>query len=227
MIHPGTTLKGVSDTIGVGIFATSFIPKGTLVYVQDDLEIELSPSEFDGLDEPLKAMAEKFSFIDPRGYRILSWDTAKYVNHSCDPNTMSAGYGFEIALRDIEPGEEITDEYGLFNLQHDIECLCGSENCRQVIRSTDIDEYYEVWDERIRNALQLIHSVEQPLIGLMDPERREALDEYLETGHGFRSVRALKCASPEDALVSADWSGRRNGHAREGEKADFMKNRGQ
>ncbi len=224
MIHPGTTLKGVSDTIGVGIFATSFIPKGTLVYVQDALEIELSPSEFEVLDEPLKSMAEKYSFIDPRGYRILSWDTAKYVNHSCDPNTMSAGYGFEIALRDIKPGEEITDEYGLFNLQYDIECLCGSRECRRVIRSTDIDKYYRAWDERIRDALHFVRRVEQPLLDLMDPDRRKALDEYLETGSGFRSVRALKCAAPEGDLVGAEWSERRNGHAPEAEPTGSKKN---
>lgn len=224
MIHPGTTLKGVSDTIGVGIFATSFIPKGTLVYVQDALEIELSPDEFEALEEPLRSMAEKYSFIDPRGHRILSWDTAKYVNHSCDPNTMSAGYGFEIALRDIQPGEEITDEYGLFNLQHDIECLCGSENCRKVIRSTDIDEFYEVWDMRIEGALELIRSVGQPLMDLMDPERREALDHYLDTGRGFRSVRELKSMRPEAELVGTEWAARRNGHAPEGERTDEAKN---
>lgn len=224
MIHPGTTLQGVSDTIGVGIFATSFIPKGTLVYVQDALEIELSPGEFDALEEPLKSMAEKYSFIDPRGHRILSWDTAKYVNHSCNPNTMSAGYGFEIALRDIEPGEEITDEYGLFNLQHDIECLCGSENCRKVIRSTDIDAYYQVWDEQIKGALERIRSVGQPLIELMDPARREALDHYLDTGRSFRSVRALKTTRHEAELVGTDLAERRNGHAPEEERAGHAKN---
>lgn len=211
MIHPGTKLKEVSDSIGVGIFAASFIPKGTLVYVQDALEIELSPSKFDGLDEPLKSMAEKYSFIDPRGYRILSWDTAKYVNHSCDPNTMSAGYGFEIAIRDIEDGEQITDEYGLFNLQHDIECLCGSENCRKVIRSTDIDRFYRRWDERIKEALKHMRDVEQPLEGLMDADRRAALHEYLDTGRGYRSVRDLKC-EPEASLADTPmWGGRRNG----------------
>lgn len=224
MIHPGTTLKGVSDTIGVGIFATSFIPKGTLVYVQDALEIELSPGEFDALQQPLKSMAEKYSFIDSRGHRILSWDTAKYVNHSCDPNTMSAGYGFEIALRHIEPGEEITDEYGLFNLKHDIECLCGSENCRKVIRSTDIDAYYDAWDERIKGALELIRSVDQPLMELMAPDRREALDRYLDTGRGFRSVRALKSTRPEADLVGAELAERRNGHAPEEERAGHTKN---
>jgi hypothetical protein len=207
MIHPGTKLKEVSDSIGVGVFAKTRIPKGTLVYVHDVLEIELSPLRFSSLDEPLRSMAEKYSFIDAHGYRILSWDTAKYVNHSCDPNTMSAGYGFEIALRDIEEGEEITDEYGLFNLQHDVSCLCGSKNCRHVISGSDIDEYYEKWDSWVRDALQYVRSVDQPLIGLMDPDRRRALEKYLNTGQGYRSVRALKHVGREESVNVLDVNG--------------------
>lgn len=218
MIHPGTTLKGVNDSIGVGVFARSFIPKGTVVYVQDALEIAISPGEFEELDEPLKSMAEKYSFIDPRGHRILSWDTAKYVNHSCDPNTMSSGYGFEIALRDIQPVEEITDEYGLFNLQHDIECLCGSPRCRKVIRSTDIDKYYVAWDDRVKNALLEFRAVDQPLVNLMDQDRRAALDQYLDTGLGYHSVRDLKYEPSAGDLVEVELMGRRNGHATDEER---------
>lgn len=218
MIHPGTQLNGVSDSIGVGVFATAFIPEGTIVYVQDALEIELSPADFAALDEPLRSVAEKYSFIDPRGYRILSWDTAKYVNHSCDPNTMSSGYGFEIALRDIEPGEEITDEYGLFNLQHDIECLCGGEQCRKVIRSTDIDRLYRRWDQRVQDALRHIREVEQPLLELMDPRRRAELEDYLDTGRGYRSVRDLKWIPTDEELAEAAFAGRRNGHAAAAER---------
>ncbi len=204
MIHPDTELKEVSDSIGVGVFASSPIPKGTLVYVHDALEIELSPARFDSLAEPLRSAAEKYSFIDSRGYRILSWDTAKYVNHSCTPNTISAGYGFEIAIRDVEPGEEITDEYGLFNLQRDIECLCGSEGCRNVIRASDIDRHYKRWDAWVREALERVRDIEQPLIGLMHPDRRRALEAYLDTGRGYRSVRALKYDRRGDAVPSIE-----------------------
>lgn len=192
MIHPDTELKEVSDSIGVGIFASFHIPRGTLVYVHDALEIELSPARFKSLEEPLRSMADKYSFIDARGYRILSWDTAKYVNHSCDPNTISAGYGFEIAIRDIDKGEEITDEYGLFNLQHEIECLCGSERCRGVIRASDIDHLYQRWDGLVGEALSRFRDVEQPLLGLMQERRRRDLESYLDSGRGFRSVRTLK-----------------------------------
>ena len=209
MIHPGTKLKEVSDSIGIGIFADVDIPKGTLVYVHDVLEIELSPMRFASLEEPLQSMAEKYSFIDAHGYHILSWDTAKYVNHSCEPNTISAGYGFEIAIRDISAGEEITDEYGLFNLQHEIKCLCGSETCRGVIRATDIDEYYEKWDSWVHDALTGLRGVDQPLIGLMDADHRRALDKYLDTGRGYRSVRLLRFVGRAESVEFLDVNGER------------------
>lgn len=209
MILPGTRLKEVSDSIGVGIFAGIDIPKGTLVYVRDVLEIELSPMRFASLEEPLRSVAEKYSFIDAHGYYILSWDTAKYVNHSCEPNTISTGYGFEIAIRDISAGEEITDEYGLFNLQQDIKCLCGSDNCRGVIRASDIDEYHEKWDSWVQDSLKRMRAVDQPLMGLMDPEQMRALDRYLDTGLGFRSVRSLKHVRRGETVESLDVNGGR------------------
>ena len=38
MIHPNTRLGFVNEEIGYGVFATALIPKGTIVYVKDDLE---------------------------------------------------------------------------------------------------------------------------------------------------------------------------------------------
>ncbi len=43
MIHPNTELKMVSPEMGIGVFATHFIPKGTITWAQDELDIVLSP----------------------------------------------------------------------------------------------------------------------------------------------------------------------------------------
>jgi hypothetical protein len=37
MIHPWTELRFINDSIGYGVFATQFIPKGTIVWALDDL----------------------------------------------------------------------------------------------------------------------------------------------------------------------------------------------
>lgn len=45
---------------------------------------------------------------------------AEYVSHSCTPITISTGYNVEIAIRDINSGEQVTDEYGLFILPYSV-----------------------------------------------------------------------------------------------------------
>jgi hypothetical protein len=40
-------------------------------------------------------------------------DAADYVNHSCEPNTGILGSILVVAMRDIEPGEEICFDYAM------------------------------------------------------------------------------------------------------------------
>ena len=40
-------------------------------------------------------------------------DAASYINHSCEPNIGFKGQIFLVAMRDIEPNEGITFDYGM------------------------------------------------------------------------------------------------------------------
>jgi hypothetical protein len=191
MIHPSTELRFVGPEIGYGVFATADIPKGTLVYVKDRLEIEVTPRQFDRFDAAHRAVVEKYSYMDERGVRILSWDHAKYVNHRCDCNTMSAAYGFEIAIRDIAAGEEITDEYGLFNIGIEVPIACGCRKCRRVLRPDDVQRLHPHWDRKVRSALGRVRAVPQPLWGFLTPKVGRELDDYLDGRMPYRSVREL------------------------------------
>jgi uncharacterized protein len=192
VIHPNTELQFISQAIGYGVFATTAIPKGTIVYVKDVLDIEISPSAFNRLADEYKEIVEKFSYRDQDGVRIVSWDHAKYVNHRCDCNTMSTGYGFEIALRDIKAGEEITDEYGLFNIPIPMEITCGCPDCRNVLKPTDIDIYGDAWDGRVAEALGSLNHIYQPLWKTLDAETKTRLRAYFSEKHPYPSVRCLK-----------------------------------
>ena len=192
MIHPHTELRHVNPEIGVGVFATAPIPKGTLVYVKDALDIEISADQLAHLEPVSRKLAEKYAYIDERGVYIVSWDHAKYVNHRCACNTISTGYGFEIALRDIPSGEEITDDYGLFNISAPFAVSCGCSHCRHVVQASDIDRYADAWDAQVRDALPFVRAVSQPLWELIDPATLAALDGYLTGQQPYRSVRALK-----------------------------------
>ncbi len=192
MIHPDTELRKVNETIGNGVFALRPIPKGTIVYVKDPLEIEITPEQFAGMDPQYQTVVNWFSYIDERGCRIVSWDIAKYVNHRCDPNTISTGYGFEIAVRDIAAGEQITDEYGIFNLPEPLECSCGSADCRRTISDSDWDVYGRFWDKQARAALRCFAQVTQPLVRFMDTDLYRELMQYLNSGRNYRSLMGLR-----------------------------------
>lgn len=192
MLHPKTELRFISPEVGYGVFATDFIPEGTITYIKDSLEREVSPTEYLLHPPAVQEVIEKYSYIDERGYRIVSWDFAKYINHCCNCNSMSTGYGFEIAIRDIQAGEEITDEYGIFNLTESMELICNKGLCRRVLRPEDFDNLYPVWDQKLQAALQHFQYVEQPLLKFLDEPTGKALQAYFDDASNYRSVYALK-----------------------------------
>lgn len=192
MIHPHTCIRHINDEMGYGIFATRFLPKGTITYVKDALEVEVTQEAYQNLPPIFRQTVDKYSYIDENGTRIVSWDMAKYVNHCCNCNTMSTGYGFEIAIRDIYPGEEITDEYGLFNMGEDMFVHCQSEACRGLVQAIDIDRYFEKWDRDLIAALENLDLVEQPLVPLLQEDTLRSLEDFKRDPSNYRSVRSLK-----------------------------------
>jgi hypothetical protein len=106
---------------------------------------------------------------------------------------MSTGYGFEIAIRDIQPGEEVTDEYGLFNSGWEMDLECSKPGCRKKLTPKDIDIHYAEWDNTIINAFTHFNQVNQPLLPYMDAAVYEKLKKYLDTGKDYISVKTLKC----------------------------------
>lgn len=192
MIHPDTELRFINPQVGYGVFASAFIPKGTIVYIKDSLEIEISQNDFKKCIPELRDKIERYSYIDEKGYRIVSWDIAKYVNHCCECNTISTGYGFEIAIKDILPGEQITDEYAIFNLESPITLFCDKTNCRKVVSPLDFDLYYKKWDKQIKEALIESPNVDQPLINLLDKQTLQELNRFLKNPKFYKSVYSLK-----------------------------------
>jgi hypothetical protein len=60
------------------------------------------------------------------------------VNHGCEPNAgFVTGEPILHALRDIQPGEEITWDYSTSIAEPgwELECRCGSNQCRGIVRS--------------------------------------------------------------------------------------------
>ena len=197
MMHPATEIRP-TGIMGVGVFATEFIPRGTIVYVRDPLEKPISTAEFMQLPPVLRRVVDVYSYIDPDGTRVLSWDLAKYVNHRCECNTLSTGWGFEIAVEDIFAGDEITDDYGLFNLEEPMPLACGCVHCRGFVLPDDFQRCGAKWDARVQSALPSIPLVNQPLWELVDTETKSQLDIYLAGSGDYRSVRSLQRTGTDD-----------------------------
>ncbi len=195
MIHPKTELKLINDQVGYGVFATDFIPEGTIVYVKDSLEQIITPTTYLLHTSEMREVIDKYSYMDESGNRIVSWDFAKYVNHCCNCNTISTGYGFEMAIRDIQKGEQITDEYGIFNLDKEMELVCGESNCRKRVGPDDFDSHYKEWDEKIMSSIGKLFDVEQPLLPLIDEAVQSELDNFFKNPESYKSVYALKYRS--------------------------------
>lgn len=163
MIHPDTELRYVNDTIGYGVFATRHIPRGTITWVRDELDQAISADQIICLREPYKQILNKYAYLDRHGDMILCWDHARFMNHSCTATCLSPGYDFEIAVRDLRPGEELTDDYGSLNLETSFNCACGRPQCRGWIRPDDNEWNADRWDALLRAAFPAIQEVAQPL----------------------------------------------------------------
>ena len=64
----------------------------------------------------------------------FKFNTARLINHSCNPNCEVAGTGLKIwvyAIRDIKKDEELSYDYGFgYDAYYkDFPCRCGSKNC--------------------------------------------------------------------------------------------------
>ncbi|WP_320005905.1 SET domain-containing protein [Maridesulfovibrio sp.] len=192
MIHPDTTVRTVSHQLGNGVFATRDIPCGTVVVVRDEYDLCLPYGDFQKLPEMVRQKMETHVYHDKDGMLVLSWDHARFMNHSCSCNTMMTDYRLEIAVRDIYAGEQITTEYGLLNVQEPYDIHCGCDGCRKRLKPDDIDNYGKVWDEMIKAALLTIPDVPQPLWDMVTPDIKNRLEALRLDTDQYSSVQNLK-----------------------------------
>ena len=64
----------------------------------------------------------------------FKYNTARLINHSCDPNCEVDGAGLKLwiySIRDIKKNEELTYDYGFsFDKDYkDFPCRCGTKKC--------------------------------------------------------------------------------------------------
>jgi uncharacterized protein len=126
---------------GTGVFAACDIPKGTKII--EYVGKKISKDEADEIADKQYELGEKgteghvYIFEINDDYDIdgnVSWNTARFMNHSCSPNCETEQDEDDriwvTSIKDIKKGEEISYNYG-YDLDNwkDHPCRCGSENC--------------------------------------------------------------------------------------------------
>lgn len=162
MIHPHTELSFISSEVGYGVIATQRIPAGTITWVLDKLDREFNPLEVQDLEPLYQNILDTYTFRNNKGNFILCWDNGRYVNHSFNANCLTTAYDFEIAIRDILPGEQLTDDYGYLNISSPFRGIDEGTK-RKVVYPDDLLKYYKIWDKKIERVFGKITELEQPL----------------------------------------------------------------
>ena len=91
-------------------------------------------------------------------------------------------------MRDIQPGEELTDDYGSLNLEYDFDCHCGLRECRRQIRPGDLLTFFDDWARIVSEPFRLIPSVPQPLWSYL--EEKAPVEAALSGRTPIASVKA-------------------------------------
>lgn len=121
------TRLGVSNIAGIGLFAEQDIPKGTETWRFMPLfDRLLTEHDIDSLQEPARSSILDHTYRDAAsGLFVLCADNARFMNHADEPNTAGvhepgAIEGYDIAIRDIRAGEEMTCDYRTFDAHVDL-----------------------------------------------------------------------------------------------------------
>ena len=162
MIIPCTKVAPISAGKGNGVVATAKIPQGTVTWVFDDLDREIPMDRLERMSLPCREAILTYSYRNNKGHLIFCWDNERFINHSFRPNCCLTPYKFEIAIRDIEPGEELTNDYGTFNIIAPF-AVDAESGDRSTVYPDDLLRYSSLWDAQLHATFDRFLHVEQPL----------------------------------------------------------------
>jgi hypothetical protein len=188
MIHPKTELKFISNEVGYGVVATAFIPAGTITWALDDLDREFTPAKLKKINPLYQNILETYCYRNNKGNLVLCWDYGRYVNHSFKSNCLSTAYDFEIAIRDIQPGEELTDDYGYLNVSEPFKGIDEGTR-RKTVYPDDLLNHYQTWDKILVKNFPKITKVEQPLKSLITPKLWNEITIIAEGKTEMKSIK--------------------------------------
>ena len=117
-----------------GLYAATNIKKNTKIIEYKGKIITVKETETNPKFDNDKAI---YLFNLNKKYDLdgdFKYNTARLINHSCDPNCEVDGVGLKLwiyAIKDIKKNEELTYDYGFsFDKDYkDFPCRCGAKKC--------------------------------------------------------------------------------------------------
>ena len=117
-----------------GLYAATNIKKNTKIIEYKGKIITVKETETNPKFDNNKAI---YLFNLNKKYDLdgdFKYNTARLINHSCDPNCEVDGVGLKLwiyAIKDIKKNEELTYDYGFsFDKDYrDFPCRCGAKKC--------------------------------------------------------------------------------------------------
>ncbi len=196
---------------GKGIFAKTNIPKNTKIieYVgrkitkkQADKLYQASSDK----EESKKKQLTTYIFELNKKYDIegnVPWNTARLINHSCEPNCESfneQGHIWISSLKNIKKGEELNYDYG-FPLEEyeDHPCRCGTKTCPgYIVPKKDRKKLKEKLKPK-RVLLGLSGGVDSAVSALLLQEQGyEVIGAFIKSFSRRKTNLAGKCLWKED-----------------------------
>jgi len=187
MIHPKTELKFISEEVGYGVVATSFIPAGTITWVLDKFDREFTQKEVEKLEPIYQNILDTYTYRNNKGNFVLCWDLGRFVKQSFNSNCLTTAYDFEIAIRDIHPGEQLTDDYGYLNISEPFKGIDEGTK-RKTVYPDDLVKYYKVWDKKIEKVFGKITEHDQPLKVLINEALWLKIEDIIKGKQPLESI---------------------------------------
>jgi hypothetical protein len=195
---------------GFGSFATQFIPRGTVIATfggtaSNQQGLQRFPAE--RVSRSIQVELDLF-FVGP-----VQREPGDSINHSCEPNCGMRNATQVVAMREIEPGEELTFDYAMSDMAayDEFVCSCGAPSCRGRVTSLDwqnpslqaqYEGYFSPYIEREIAAARLARPLKkqevEEMMSSYDLDPQGALTSALRivTGHRHATWEHLAAILP-------------------------------
>lgn len=110
------TFVAPSPIAGVGLFAATDLPAGTIIWeFTEGVDWRISPEEFALFPEPYRSRLRHYVYEEEDGAFVLCGDNGKFMNHAESPNCDDPEGAYTVTNRHVRAGEELTCDYRAFD----------------------------------------------------------------------------------------------------------------